>query len=124
MKAGRACSEGCGSQFNIITCISDSSSVVVSRSCRKGRVENTSTKSVHWCVLRIRCLAMGVVYRVITLQRVYMLQYNQLTLGNLAEVVTLFVPATTRNLRCKNRKWSLQCLCHHIVSRTRTGLHL
>jgi hypothetical protein len=55
------------------------SSIVASRSCRKDRVENTAPLLVHWCMLGSRCghyLVMAVIYRVISRQRVYMLQYN------------------------------------------------
>jgi hypothetical protein len=40
------------------------------------RADNTFSKLVHLCVLGICCVATVVVYRVITLQRVYMLQYK------------------------------------------------
>jgi hypothetical protein len=41
-------------------------SIVTSRSCRTGLVENTASQLVHWCVLGICCRATAVVYRVIT----------------------------------------------------------
>jgi hypothetical protein len=53
----------------------ESSSLVASCSFCKDRIENTVSQLVHWCVLGI-CLEMGIVYRDITLQRVYMLQYG------------------------------------------------
>jgi hypothetical protein len=50
---------------------SNSYSIVASRSCGTNRVENTSSQLVYWCMLGICCLATGIVYRVITQQRVY-----------------------------------------------------
>jgi hypothetical protein len=55
---------------------SNNSSIVASRNCRTDHVENTASQLAHWCVLGICCLPTGVVYRVIILQRVYMLQYS------------------------------------------------
>jgi hypothetical protein len=54
---------------------SNVSSTVASHSCRSDCVRDTSSLLVYWCVLGICCLATGVVYRVITWQRVYILQY-------------------------------------------------
>jgi hypothetical protein len=51
-----------------------SSSIVAPRRCPTDRLENTSPQLVHWCVLGNCCVATGVVYGVITQQRVYMLQ--------------------------------------------------
>jgi hypothetical protein len=45
---------------------SNCSSIVASRSRRTGRVENTASQLVHWCVLGMCCLATGVVYRGVT----------------------------------------------------------
>jgi hypothetical protein len=39
------------------------------------RTENTAFQPVHWRMLGMCCLATGVVYRVITYERVCMLQY-------------------------------------------------
>jgi hypothetical protein len=70
---------------------SNDSSIAALRICRTVRIENTASQLLHWCVLRICCIhyvAKAVVYRVITFQRVYMLQYYHI-LGLYVEVSNL-----------------------------------
>jgi hypothetical protein len=54
----------------------NSSPFVASHSCRTDHVGNTASQLVHLCRLGIFCLAAGVVYRVITWQRICMLPYR------------------------------------------------